>query len=650
MDAYELFRKLSSGVKFDKKRFHTDAERFQLSKKQTENVLGNEEETAPCGVTNSLTLPLKRKHDEVDNGAENTNDELVLLDGISVPKSGSRKKSKKDKDSFSEEKRLKLEQEKINHFRNQHRISVTGSRVPEPISQFMELLKIYDVPERLVNNFVSSGYINPTPIQMQAMPVMLQGRQILACAPTGSGKTAAFLLPIIHRLKGPQRKGFRAVILCPTRELAKQTYRECVRLSEGCNYRIHIISKINQALQKYGPKSSQKFDILITTPRRIVYLLNQDPPAISLNNVEWLIVDEADKLFEDGARSFRDQLEEISGACTNENLRRAMFSATNTPVVSKWCRHNLKGLVTVTVGQRNAATDLVEQELLFVGAERGKLIALRNIIQKGVLPPVLVFVESKERAQELFNELIYDGINVDVIHADRTQTQRDNVVRCFREGKIWVLICTELMARGIDFKGVNLVINYDFPPSAISYVHRIGRTGRAGHRGKAVTFFTEQDTTNLRSIAAVMRESGCDVPDYMLAMKKHSKKERRKLERTASTREKISTIPAFKRARSKESRSKLAVSAFKKKQNETVSKGKEDKGMNKGNKKDRKGTKDASKRNKDGRLKKRTVSVKKKLGVSRQSMSKNRKTIKRSNEMPIKKLKKHKTINSESAI
>ncbi|XP_076682477.1 DExD-box helicase 52 [Andrena cerasifolii] len=647
MDAYELFRKLSRGVKFDKKRFHTDAERFQLSKKQTENVLGNEEETVSCSVTNSLTLPMKRKHNEDDSNAENTNDELVLLDGISVPTSGSRKKSKKDKDSFSEEKRLKLEQEKINQFRNQHRISVTGSRIPEPISQFLELLKIYDVPERLVNNFISCGYINPTPIQMQAMPVMLQGRQILACAPTGSGKTAAFLLPIIHHLKGPQRKGFRAVILCPTRELAKQTYRECVRLSEGCNYRIHIISKINQALQKYGPKSSQKFDILITTPRRIIYLLNQDPPAISLNNVEWLIVDEADKLFEDGARSFRDQLEEISGACTNENLRRAMFSATNTPVVSKWCRHNLKGLVTVTVGHRNAATDLVKQELLFVGAERGKLIALRNIIQKGVLPPVLVFVESKERAQELFNELIYDGINVDVIHADRTQTQRDNVVRCFREGKIWVLICTELMARGIDFKGVNLVINYDFPPSAISYVHRIGRTGRAGHRGKAVTFFTEQDTTNLRSIAAVMRESGCDVPDYMLAMKKHSKKEKRKLERTASTREKISTIPAFKRARSKESKSKLAVSAFKKKQNETVSKGKEDKGMNKGNKK---GTKNASQRNKDGRLKKRAMSVKKKLGVSRQSMNKNRRIIKRSNEMPIKKLKKHKTINSENTI
>ncbi|XP_043248866.1 probable ATP-dependent RNA helicase DDX52 isoform X2 [Colletes gigas] len=495
-------------------------------------------------------LPAKRKYDEINEETENTN-RLILLDGISVPKDGSKIKSKKAKESLNEEKQLKLKQEKINQYRNQYHISVTGGRVPDPILQFTDLSTTYSVPERLLNNLVECDYVHPTPIQMQAMPVMLQGRQILACAPTGSGKTAAFLLPIIYHLSEAQKKGFRAIILSPTRELSKQTYRECVRLSEGYNLRVHIISKINQALSKYGPKSSQKFDILITTPKRIIFLLNQDPPAVSLTNVEWLVVDEADKLFEDGTRCFRDQLGEITKACTNKDLRVAMFSATNTPVVTKWCRHNLKGLITVTIGHRNAATNLVEQELLFVGTERGKLVAIRNIIQKGVLPPVLVFVQSKERAQELFNELIYDGINVDVIHADRTQTQRDNVVRCFREGKIWVLVCTELMARGIDFKGVNLVINYDFPPSAISYVHRIGRTGRAGHRGKAITFFTEEDTTNLRSIAAVMRESGCNVPEYMLTMKKHTKKERRKLERRAPTRETISTIPKFNRVHNK---------------------------------------------------------------------------------------------------
>lgn len=545
MDAYELFRKLSTGVKFDKKRFQVDAKRFQLLNRQPENEHNDKKlDTEFFNSINHSTLREKRKHDDIEKETDNVN-EPILLEGMPLSKN----QNKRCKVSLTEEKRLKLEKEKINQLRNQHRISITGNRIPKPITEFTELSMTYGVSSKLINNIINCGYECPTPIQMQAIPAMLQGRQILACAPTGSGKTAAFLVPIIHHLSGPKRKGFRAVILSPTRELAKQTYRECLRLSEGYDFRVHIISKINQALNKYGPKSSQKFDILITTPKRLIYLLTQDPPAISFSNVEWLIVDEVDKLFEDGTRCFRNQLETILKSCTNENLHKGMFSATNTSVVSKWCRHNLKGLITITVGHRNAATNLVEQELSFVSTERGKLMALRNIIQKGVLPPVLIFVQSKERAQELFNELIYDGVNVDVIHADRTQMQRDSVVRCFREGKIWVLICTELMARGIDFKGVNLVINYDFPPSAISYVHRIGRTGRAGHRGKAITFFTEQDTINLRSIATIMRESGCNVPDYMLSMKKYNKK--RKQEHKTPVRAKISTVPTFKRDRRK---------------------------------------------------------------------------------------------------
>eukprot|EP00118_Oscarella_pearsei_P012556 m.93242 g.93242 ORF g.93242 m.93242 type:complete len:211 (+) comp36777_c1_seq2:1593-2225(+) len=172
---------------------------------------------------------------------------------------------------------------------------------------------------------------------------------------------------------------------------------------------------------------------------------------------------------------------------------------------------------------RNTTTETVEQRLVFVGQEAGKLIGIRDIIRKGFKPPMLVFVQSKERAKELFHELIYDGLNVDVVHADRTQAQRDNVVRSFRLGKIWILICTELMSRGIDFKGVNMVVNYDFPTTAVSYIHRIGRTGRAGRPGEAVSFFTEDDAPYLRSIVNVMKESGCDVPEWMLKLKKPDK-------------------------------------------------------------------------------------------------------------------------------
>ncbi|CAH1179452.1 unnamed protein product [Phaedon cochleariae] len=523
MDAYDIFKKLSRGAKFKK---HIQSVE---SKDPTLNEINSKNAAIDCNLK------------DISKRAAFQNEEsaLTLLSGFT---SNCEKKAKKRKHGDDEIRNKILRQEKVNQYRNANNINVVGRRVPDPYKVFDEFKVDVDV----IENLRKCGYEEPTPIQKQAIPIMLEGRQILACAPTGSGKTAAFLVPIIQALGMPQRQGFRALILCPTRELAKQTHRECVRLSEGRGFRIHVISKIKRALTQYGSNSSQKYDILVTTPNRLCFLLKQDPPALSLKNIQWLIVDEADKLFESGNRGFREQLSEILKSC-GENRKIAMFSATYTPIVAKWCVHNMKSLVRVTVGQRNAATDTVDQELLYVGNEQGKLLAFRDLIRKGLSPPVLVFVQSKERAQQLFNELIYDGINVDAIHADRTQLQRDNTVRSFREGRIWVLICTELMARGVDFKGVNLVVNYDFPPSAISYVHRVGRAGRAGRKGKAITFFTTDDTVNLRSIAHVLKDSGCDVPPYMLTLKKPPRKEKKQLEKSAPKRNDIMTKPIYDR-------------------------------------------------------------------------------------------------------
>ncbi|XP_067015407.2 probable ATP-dependent RNA helicase DDX52 isoform X2 [Anabrus simplex] len=503
MDASDIFKKLSAGAKFNVKKFRNDSQKPQIGKPSTPELpLVKEELANEKKKPEVFSKRIKQESDVED-------DELILLGSITAAKEGPTVRKKvKVKKKMTGAKLAALKQEQISQIRNRHQISVVGQNVPAPVEEFGQLAAEYGVSQDLVERLHECGYTAPTPIQMQAIPIMLKSRQLLACAPTGSGKTAAFLVPVIHQLKGPRKRGFRAVIVSPTRELAKQTYRECLRLAEGTNLRIHIISKVNHAKDKFGPQSSQRFDILVTTPNRLVYLLRQDPPVLSLNNVEWLIVDESDKLFEVGQRGFRDQLGEIYRACDSENVRRAMFSATHTPDVANWARKNLSGLISVTIGHRNAAADIVDQQLMFVGSESGKLVAFRELIQK-----------------------------------------RDNVVRSFREGKIWVLICTELMARGIDFKGVNLVINYDFPPSAISYIHRIGRTGRAGRPGKAITFFTEDDTVCLRSIAHVVRDSGCDVPEYLLTLKKASKRARRKLESKAPTRDSISTIPAYEKHR-----------------------------------------------------------------------------------------------------
>ncbi|XP_050948936.1 probable ATP-dependent RNA helicase DDX52 isoform X1 [Labeo rohita] len=582
MDAFDLFRKIGSGAKFDLKRFAKDAERFKVGKSQNkdssnqltgisffgketqentslesrlseddvedENEESDEEQASGKRKRTKVDEPVKTAHKKKKGAKKQDEDAEVEKseeEGIqwmsSQDKVQDPNKESKDKSSL---KRLKqLYKEKVNQIRHQNRINVHGTDIPDPVSTFEELQKEYDLDPRIIQNIKAAGFKTPTPIQMQAIPLMMHKREILASAPTGSGKTMAFCLPLLAHLRQPLNKGFRAIIISPTRELATQTHRELLKLSEGVGFRIHMINKGVEAVKKYGPKTAKKFDILVTTPNRLIYLLNQEPPAISLSSVEWLVVDESDKLFEDGKKGFREQLATIFLACTSPKIHRVLFSATFATDVEEWCKLNLDNLVCVNIGPRNSAAETVEQQLLFVGSENGKLLAMRNLIKQGFLPPVLVFVQSIDRARELFHELVYEGINVDVIHADRTQQQRDNVVSSFRSGKIWVLICTALMARGIDFKGINLVINYDFPTTAVEYIHRIGRTGRAGHKGKAVTFFTEDDKPLLRSIATVIKKAGCPVPEYMIGLKKIKSKVKRQLATKPPRRSTIRTTP-----------------------------------------------------------------------------------------------------------
>jgi len=523
MNSFDVFQILAQGIK------------FKSEKGKNEKAVPTPRPAPEIKKEEPLEeLPKKRKKEEVDNSFQLFSSSVAQTPGVQQQK-------KKKKKISEREKAHLLEEERIAHLRNVNNISANGSNIPPPSETFEELYSRYHLSDQLQKNIHDCGYETPTPIQMQAIPCMLEGREVFACAPTGSGKTASFLVPLLGLLKKPSRLGFRALIVCPTRELARQIFREANRISEGTGIKPHIVSKVTQSAKKFGPNFCKKFDILISTPNRLVFLLKKEAAHFSLESVEWLVVDESDKLFEEGVRGFRAQLEELYASCDQEKLKRCMFSATYTVPVAKWCKANLKSYVSVTIGVRNTTVQDVDQELLYVGNESGKLLAFRELIQQGLSPPVLVFVQSKERAKELFNELIFDGINVDVIHADRTQLQRDNVVKAFREGKIWVLICTELMGRGIDFKGVKLVINYDFPPSAISYIHRIGRTGRAGRTGKAITYFTESDKLTLRSIATVMKESGCPVPDYMLSLKKMKKAQRKKLERSAPDRKPITT-------------------------------------------------------------------------------------------------------------
>ncbi|CAG8776108.1 7470_t:CDS:10, partial [Gigaspora margarita] len=499
--AMDLFHVLGSGARFDKKRFNDDISLFepQKQKKPVKNVVNDQETQA------SLLQEIDFFH----------NSKSAIIETLGKKQLPNERLTVNNEDESTELNSLNT-QDNVKKFRKRHRICVYGTDIPNPFHSFSDLHNIYEFQPYLCKNLDSAGYKQPTPIQMQAIPIILHGRDVMAMAPTGSGKTLAYILPILHDLNSHKKIGYRALIISPTRELAKQIYIEFKKMCVGKKFKICLLTKATAATQAQDPHLKQKFDILISTPLRLVHAISQD--NIDLKNVQHLVLDEADKLLELG---FLDQTDEIFAACSNIKLQKYLFSATLPSGVESLANNFMKDPIRIVVGLKNAATETIKQQLIYVGEENGKLTAIRQMIQEGGLkPPVLIFVQSIERAKELFHELIYDGINVDVIHAERTKAQRDSIVLNFRQGKIWVLIATELMARGIDFKGVNLVINYDFPQSIQSYIHRIGRTGRAVN---------------------VMKDSGCEVPNWMLELKNPSKESKQQLRKKPIKRKTIDT-------------------------------------------------------------------------------------------------------------
>jgi ATP-dependent RNA helicase DDX52/ROK1 len=483
------------------------------------------------------------------------------------------------------------------------------------------------IHQTILTNIESGKWLEPTPIQMQTIPCLTERRDVLGCAPTGSGKSGAFILPAIMlakcdemiylgrrhgqkersstskivsgkkmKEKSDERKSsndkeeeedgvilsgqIRTILLAPSRELASQLCREVNRLSTNMfgKYLCVELTKANAGLAIVNQLGGKRgLDCLIATPLRLVECLER---GMKLTGVRLIVLDEADRLLDtsDGggeekrkwkkdeeeddddddktgedvddekklkttgeqrqntsqSRTFLQQIDTILSNIP-ASATRALFSATLGPTVRHLSESILRSPIDITTGVHGGiggnaaaggASEHIQQELKFVGREEGKLLEIRQLVQGGITPPVLIFLQSKERAQELYGELLYDGMRVDVIHAGRSPAERELSVQKFRRGDTWVLICTDLVARGVDFKAVNLVINYDLPTDGVSYVHRIGRTGRAGREGRAITFFTEADFDNLRTIANVMRLSGCDVPEWMLTMKKQKARKR----------------------------------------------------------------------------------------------------------------------------
>jgi len=418
------------------------------------------------------------------------------------------------------------------HFRprkeEETRTEKEGERVRERV-------KVDEDVERMTT-FALHGWLRakidaswvPTNIQAHAIPLLLQGRDVLACAPTGSGKTLAFLVPILQQAKGCQ--GIFAVVLCPTGELARQTLGVAQRLAEG----------VQVGMDSGG--------VLVTTP---LHLLGQDTARFA--NVRHLVLDEADQLFN---AQYVEQTDAVVAACRNPQLQTSLFTATLPSNVEEMSRTMMRNPVRIIVGRKDSAVAAIHQQLVFTGNEKGKLLALRNLMRGGEwTPPVLVFVQSVERAHLLHGELEREklGLHVDVISSSRSPAHRRRTLAKFADGRLWCLICSDMMARGMDFEGVRLVVNYDLPTSVQSYIHRVGRTGRAGAQGRAVTFFTKADREGVTSMVHVMSASGADLPAWMRALPSISKEKRKELKRKPVRRaDPTSELPYERRKRKRQ--------------------------------------------------------------------------------------------------
>jgi len=340
------------------------------------------------------------------------------------------------------------------------------------------------------------GFEQATPIQEQAIPIILEGKDLIACAQTGTGKTAAFLLPILHQLTRQPREEISTLILVPTRELAMQIDEQL----EAFAYFTEVSS-----IPIYGGQSKDSFeqekkalttgaDIIIATPGRLTAHLNLG--YVRFQDIKYFILDEADRMLDMG---FLAAIENISSYLPKKR-QTLLFSATMPPKMKKFAQSILDNPVSISLAVSKPAENILQA--VYLVDENQKLALLEYILnpsrqKKGL---ILIFSSSKMGVKEITSALKRKGLDVEEMHSDLRQEERKQVLRKFENGQVQILVATDILSRGIDVDGIELVINYDMPPDPEDYVHRIGRTARAAAAGTAVSFITRRNRHHLERV------------------------------------------------------------------------------------------------------------------------------------------------------
>lgn len=379
--------------------------------------------------------------------------------------------------------------------------------------------------ETVLNNLEKNNYINPTPIQSEAIPFLLEGKDLLGIAQTGTGKTAAFSLPMIEKLKGRDYSlptlAPRSLILAPTRELATQINEQIVKYSEGLKIKSTVIfGGVGQAKQVEALRKG--LDVLVATPGRLLDLKNQG--FVKFDKIEIFVLDEADRMLDMG---FINDIKKILPLIP-QNCQKMLFSATMPKEIAGIANNILKNPKRVEVTPPATTVERIDQRLILC-KKADKYQLLRKILTEEVQDLAIVFTHTKHGANRIVDYLEHFQIKSAAIHGNKSQSAREQALADFKAGTIKVLIATDIAARGIDVQGIGHVINYDLPMDAESYVHRIGRTARAGKEGKAISFCDETQHDFLNRIEKLIKmklpsEKFFGKPEESVKMTKKSNK------------------------------------------------------------------------------------------------------------------------------
>ncbi|MBN3582957.1 DEAD/DEAH box helicase [Algoriphagus aestuarii] len=356
--------------------------------------------------------------------------------------------------------------------------------------------------QQLLTAIEKANYQSPYPIQIEAIPAFLEKKDLLGIAPTGSGKTASFILPILQILQGKKENTSRNVpvlVLVPTRELASQVAQVADNFSRFLSRRVKTVAVFGGVSINPQMRKMNGTDILIATPGRLLDLLSKN--ALSLNQVEILVMDEMDKVLNMG---FREEVNQILAEIPKKR-QTILFSATMDETLEELISKLLKDPKRISVKPAEVEVDLIDQYAYRVTPEK-KGPLLRYIINSGDWSQILVFTSSIRTANNVTQKLVKNGIDAVAFHGDKSQGARTEALAKFKSGKTRVLVATDLAGRGIDIQFLPLVINFELPRSPKDYVHRIGRTGRAGATGEAISLITEEDLHHFKIIQKKMKK------------------------------------------------------------------------------------------------------------------------------------------------